>query len=119
MGANPAAAAPSKYTPGPVVSYQAHPAMSDAAPAMSKSQHMDAGTDAVWPVACRYQTEEEKQQLLPVLRELSRQEYLKKREDAKLVGLAGAGTLGFETACCGPPAAAQASDAQRLPLCWA
>jgi hypothetical protein len=33
----------------------------------------------------RYETEEEKQQLLPVLRDISRQEYLKKREDAKLV----------------------------------
>jgi hypothetical protein len=33
----------------------------------------------------RYETDEEKAQLLPVLRDISRQEYLKKREDAKLV----------------------------------
>lgn len=35
--------------------------------------------------ACRYDTEEEKKALLPVLRDLSRQEYLKKREQTKLV----------------------------------
>lgn len=32
----------------------------------------------------KYETEEEKQGLLPRLRDFSRQEYLKKREDAKL-----------------------------------
>ncbi|GFH17515.1 uncharacterized protein HaLaN_14170, partial [Haematococcus lacustris] len=32
----------------------------------------------------KYETEDEKKALLPVLRDISRQEYLKKREDAKL-----------------------------------
>lgn len=40
--------------------------------------------------ACRYETEDDRKALLPVLRDLSRQEYLKKREDAKLVGAGGA-----------------------------
>jgi hypothetical protein len=34
---------------------------------------------------CRFKTEDEKEALLPVLRDLSRQEYLRKREDVKLV----------------------------------
>ena len=38
-----------------------------------------------WLWRCRYDTEEERKTLLPVLRDLSRQEYLKKREEAKLV----------------------------------
>lgn len=36
-------------------------------------------------MACRYETEDQKKELLPVLRDLSRQEYLRKREEAKLV----------------------------------
>jgi len=35
---------------------------------------------------CRYKTEDEREELLPVLRDMSRQEYLRKREDVKLVG---------------------------------
>ncbi|KAF5840651.1 P-loop containing nucleoside triphosphate hydrolase protein [Dunaliella salina] len=34
----------------------------------------------------KYKTEHEREELLPVLRDLSRQEYLRKREDVKLVG---------------------------------
>jgi hypothetical protein len=37
----------------------------------------------------RYDTEEERKSLLPTLRVLSRQEYLKKREELKLVGSYG------------------------------
>jgi pre-mRNA-splicing factor ATP-dependent RNA helicase DHX16 len=35
----------------------------------------------------RYNTEEEKEALVPALRNISRQEYLKKREEAKLEDL--------------------------------
>lgn len=34
---------------------------------------------------CRYTSEDERKGLLPTLRDVSRQEYLKKREEAKLV----------------------------------
>ena len=33
---------------------------------------------------CRFETEEERDQLVPMLREVARQEYLRKREEAKL-----------------------------------
>lgn len=35
-------------------------------------------------LVCRYETEEERQELVPMLRDVSRQEYLRKREEAKL-----------------------------------
>lgn len=35
----------------------------------------------------RYKTEEDREALLPVLRDMSRQEYLRKREDVKLVSV--------------------------------